>query len=481
MSIIENLFSKQIQKAVRKQLTVLENENTFLIGTRSASQSDRDRYSYDRNDVLTQALDAWRTNPLARRIVELTSQYVVGGGLEITSKNKSINKFIQQFWNHRLNRMPIRVYEMCDELTRTGNLFILISTDSAGMSYIRVIPTQNIDQIESTPNDIEQPIVFQPKADISDLGPKPYSAYDDQNDDITKVVMLQYTINRPSGAQWGEPDLAPLLRWLSRYSNWLEDRVRLNRFRNAFLYIVSAKFASETQRKARQQTLNATPPQPGSILVTDENETWDTVSPRLESRDASTDGLAIKKMIASGAGVPMHFLAEPESATRTTAEAAGGPTYRRFQQRQEYFIWLLNDILNVVCARRALVDPNLRSKVGSDALGITIQAADISTADNITLAMAAGNILPVLQDLRDRLLIDNNEYLRLVYRFTGETVDIEEMLERGKSMETNAQGSQPKTNDGANDHPGGNGKNPSSDPYKLSKQVKGEPSAVKNM
>jgi hypothetical protein len=28
-------------------------------------------------------------------------------------------------------------------------------------------------------------------------------------------------------------------------------------------------------------------------------------------------------MIAAGAGIPMHFLAEPEGATRTTAEAAG--------------------------------------------------------------------------------------------------------------------------------------------------------------
>ena len=28
-----------------------------------------------------QALEAWRVNPLARRIVGLTSQYVVGGGI----------------------------------------------------------------------------------------------------------------------------------------------------------------------------------------------------------------------------------------------------------------------------------------------------------------------------------------------------------------------------------------------------------------
>ena len=62
--------------------------------------------------------------------------------------------------------------------------------------------------------------------------------------------MLHYAINRPVGAQWGESDLAPVLRWLSRYAAWLEDRARLNRFRTAFLYIVHAKFSSEAERRA---------------------------------------------------------------------------------------------------------------------------------------------------------------------------------------------------------------------------------------
>jgi hypothetical protein len=428
MSIIDNLFSKQIQRAVRKQLAVIENENTFLIGTRSASQSDRDRFSYDRNDILEQSLEAWRSNPLARRIVELTSQYVVGGGLEISCKHKPTAKFIDSFWNHRLNHIPIRLFEMCDELTRTGNLFLLLSTDPAGMSFVRVIPTQNIDEIISAPNDIEQPQKFILKATYDDLQAKEYPSYDQNQDDPTKAVILQYAVNRPAGAQWGEPDLAPLLRWLSRYSNWLEDRARLNRYRNAFLFVVSAKFASEAQRIARQKALNANPPPPGSILVTDENEVWSIIAPKLESREAAADGLSLKKMIASGAGIPMHFLAEPESSTRTTAEAAGGPTYRHYEQRQEYFLWLIEDLIHVVVSRRALLDSTIKPSTEIKLIG-----ADISSRDNISLAMAAGNILPVLMELRDRQLIDDPEFLRLVYRFTGETIDVEDMLEKGKA------------------------------------------------
>ncbi len=435
MSIFDRFTQKQVDSALREQLAVIENENTFLIGTRPLSQSERDRYSYDRADVLERSLEAWRTNPLARRIVELTSQYVVGGGLTINCKNSYASNFLNQFWFHRLNRMTTRVSEMCDELTRTGNLFVIITTDTSGMSYIRLMPAAHIEEIISKPNDIEQPIAFKLKADLENLDPAPIPAYDPNNDDPTKPVILQYAINRPAGAQWGEPDIAPLLVWLSRYSNWLQDRARLNRYRNAFLYIVQAKFASEAQRKARQTALNSNPPKPGSILVADENETWKVIHPRLESASAEKDGLALKKMIAAGAGIPLHFLAEPESATRTTADAAGGPTFRRFEQRQQYFLFMMEDILRVVLTRRALVDGKINKKID-----LSVTGADISSRDNSSLSQAAYYMISVLNNLRDRSLISNDEFLRVIYRFFGETVDADEMLKRAKKEQDEKQG-----------------------------------------
>jgi hypothetical protein len=102
------------------------------------------------------------------------------------------------------------------------------------MSYLRAIPAKDIQKIQSRENDIEQPVAFFPKGSLDDLDPQPYPAYDPLHDDPAKAVMLQYAINRPAGAQWGESDLAPLLRWLSRYSSWLEDRAPRHRPGGAF-------------------------------------------------------------------------------------------------------------------------------------------------------------------------------------------------------------------------------------------------------
>jgi len=431
---LTRVFPPNSPAALRETLSVSEDDNTFFVGTRRYDESDRDRMEYNRQDVLEQCLEAWRDNPLARRIVELSSQYVVGNGFDVHCKDEHTKAFIDQFWSHRLNRMDARIVELCDELTRTGNLFLLLTTDTAGMTYIRTIPATNIDKILPTPNDIEQPLLFITKPD-ENLETNTYAAYtanaDWQLPDGTFLpVVLHYAINRPAGAQWGEPDISPLLPWLRRYSAWLEDRVRLNRFRNAFLYVVSGSFVSEDARKARQATLAANPPSPGSILVSDASETWSVISPKLEAMDAREDGLALKKLIAAGAGIPMHFLAEPEGSTRTTADSAGGPTFRHFEQRQRFFLWLLQDLLSVVVSRRAQVD-----YVVSPKADIKFSGADISARDNVAHSIAAVNMLNALERLYDMGLISQRELLRATYRFAGESVDIDEIMAAGTGVD----------------------------------------------
>jgi hypothetical protein len=145
----------------------------------------------------------------------------------------------------------------------------------------------------------------------------------------------------------------------------------------------------------------------------------------LESADANTDGLAIKKMIAAGAGIPLHFLAEPESATRTTAESAGGPTFRHYEQRQEFVLWMLRDLLMTVVRRAARCGQPVDLQAE-----IAVRGTDISARDNTELAGAAAEIVGAFSSLHERGLIDDAEYLRLAYRFAGEAADIPTLLQR---------------------------------------------------
>jgi hypothetical protein len=432
--ITQRLFGAEIRRQASLAVRALDDATDRLAGAygRAPDTYPRDRRGYDRDEVLRDALEAWRTNPLARRIVELTSQYVVGGGLGIECRHERTHRFLQNWWNHRLNRMSMRAFELCDELTRTGNLFVILSSDPSGMSYVRALPTSAVIEIEAASNDVEQELVVweRPRGDGSEvIAPSglmghPWKVYDERADPSSPVV-LHYAVNRPVGAQWGESDLAPILRWLARYSVWLEDRARLNRYRQSFLYVVKARFVSQAERLARQAEINADPPNPGSILVADESETWEVLNPELSSFEAAEDGLALKKMIAAGSGNPLHFLAEPESATRTTAEAAGGPTFRHYEQRQQYFLWIIQDIARVAVRRRSMVDRHVSPRAE-----ILVKGTDISSRDNRELAQASATVIEAFVMLRDRKLIDDAELLRLAYRFAGEVVDVEDLLKR---------------------------------------------------
>jgi hypothetical protein len=416
-------FSVRLRKAVR---ALLGDTQPVLIEPDfpETALTARDRQPYDREELLRQSLAAWQANPLARRIVELTSQYVAGGGISISSPHPAAQDFLQQWWNHPLNGCPVRVFEWCDELTRSGELFFLASTDAAGMTYLRAVPALQVSEVRCAENDLQQETgyVLRPEPGALDLDPVVWPAAGPAldvpgPDGRFPVVMLHYAVNRPVGAVRGEPDLAPLLRWLALYSGWLENRARLNHFRNAFLYVVRTRFTSEAERAARQSVLQAHPPTPGSILVTDETENWDVLSPRLDADEAGADGLALKKMIAAGAGIPLHFLAEPESATRTTAESAGGPAFRRLEQRQKFFLWMVTDLARLALRRRAALDFSLGR---AETIPLSVRGGDLSARDNHELAAAAETIVKAFLPLYRDGLVAPEELLRMAYRFAGE-------------------------------------------------------------
>ncbi len=135
--MLNRLFGKRIDTEVRKQVDLavkaLHDKRDQLY---SSATYPRDRHGYDRDEILADVLTAWRVNPLARRIVGMMTQYVVGGGIGMECAHEKTNKFLGEWWDQRLNRMPTRVYEWCDELSRAGELFLVISTDGAGMSYL---------------------------------------------------------------------------------------------------------------------------------------------------------------------------------------------------------------------------------------------------------------------------------------------------------------------------------------------------------
>lgn len=352
-------------------------------------------------EVMLDAAEAYRANPLAFRVVELTCDHVLGKGVRVISAEPDVQAWIDRFWTHPENRMAVRVYDLCRELSLSGELFVTLHPNPVEqMTYLRAIPASQVDEIETAPDDVERELRFHQAGAGGEIEGRWW----------TPERCAHYAINRLPGAVRGQGDLTPILPWLRRYKDWLTDRVRINRFKGAFLWWVRLAGADALTVAAKRAEL-ARPPEPGSVVVTNEAEEWRAVQPQIDAQAVEPDGRAMRLMVAAGAGIPLHFLAEATDTNRATAQEMGGPTLRHFEQRQLFFGWVLCDLV-----RRAAA---LAGAFPGRELNLRAVFEDLTTADNLRLAQASRAMVQALAGAADRGWIDDEHARAVLSRFLG--------------------------------------------------------------
>ena len=395
----------------------------------------RDRETEDRlfaewqSDV-KDALDAWRKSFLIRQVVRLTTNYVVGDGIGLSSELVSVEKFIRRWWDHPMNLMDLRLPKMCDEFTRTGELFpVLFPSKFDGMTYIRFIPARQINEIETNPEDLEDEWAYHRLGTLKNVQGKWWKSA--RVAKPGEPVVLHYAVNRPIGAVRGESDLLPILPWSKRYTAWLKDRVRLNRARvEGGLWDVTID--DDTKVLDIQKKYKESPPEHGSVIVHSKGETWKPIGLNINSADVKDDGKVLRLAVATGAGIPLHFMSEGESATKATAEFMGGPTFRHYRQRQKYFGWMLKDIISHAY--------RLSGKRGDFRdLRLTVTVPDIEVKDNKMMAQSANLMVRALRDMKAEGWITNALAVSLAFKFAGEILseeDIQKILAEAEEVGT---------------------------------------------
>ena len=366
------------------------------------------------------ALEAWRKHPQAKRIIDIITDHVLGDGLRPQATGM-MGRFISQFWEHRQNHMDMRLPAIVDELSRAGDVFpALFRNPGDGMSYVRLVPKSQILRIETAENDWETELAYyerqgpgeEPKRWLSPAHPD--AAAED-------AVMLHYAINRPVGALWGEGDLATVTPWLLRYSKMLEDRVRLNWAARVYYWFVKV---AGNQVQATKAKYAANPPNPGSIIVHSTEEEWDMKSPNLGAADAANDLQAIRMMIAVGAGQPPHWHGDSMDVNLATATAMERTAVRHLRRRQQEVAEMVVDLCYTAYVRA--YGAGVARKAPNRDL-ITVELPDLSRDDNVMLAGAGAQLAAAFSGLQAALSTPSRtlqeRIVHLFFQFMGEPID----------------------------------------------------------
>jgi hypothetical protein len=430
--VAQALFGDVIETEVKTALAAVTVRVDDSAGWDTHQPGPLDRAFHELHQDMDDALEAWRKNFLIRRIVTLVRSYVVGNGITITSSDPDVQGFVERFWHDPDNHLDTRLGPVCDELTRTGEIFPVLFTNRVdGMSYLRFVPAVQIREIETDPDDYEKELRYgQMQLTTSELkwwvGPAHKHALGrargGRGGSHYPPLMLHFAVNRPIGAVRGEGDLTPILPWARRYSEWLKDRVRLNRQRTR-QGMIDIEIADETMVEQKRQQLQRTNPLEAGIYVHGSGETVTLHGLNLDAKDAQDDGLALRLAIAAGANVGLHYLGEGEAVNYATAKEMGEPTVRFYQDRQTGLIAFLCQIVTVAYQRYRVI----RGETVPQRLELTAQALEVARADNQALAKAAADVVSAFVEMRSQGWIDDETAVRLAFKFAGENLSQEQI------------------------------------------------------
>jgi len=444
---------------------VLPTQEDFFWGT-TASDCEEDFVWRQLSDTLYQkdlippsyleihrlVYEAWQSNPLAHAIIEMTTNSVLGKGIMVAARNKRVQATLMRFWDDPDNLMDERIYQMCQELALYGELFVRFFVNPYdGAVKLRLIDPSLIDEIETDPDDVETELRFH-RRPVQQTGSTLDAALLDTNHTqsnppidnfgsghkvkqaalgetqgqwfLAGKEVMHFAINKVSNAKRGNSDLSPILPWLRRYRDWLLERVRINKYKSAFLWDVQLMGATKKDLdRKRMEYLELTP---GSVILHNEGEKWSAVQPDIQADDAKEDGRAIKLMVAVGALIPEHFLSDGTTTNRATAAEMGLPMLLKFQRRQKVMRSLLRRILD-----RVIVEAQHAGKIGRSVdTSYDIIFPDIDTDDNQALAQGVDALTKGLALAKQQGWVSDETAMKLLFRFAAQEIDIPEEMER---------------------------------------------------
>jgi hypothetical protein len=245
-------------------------------------------------------------------------------------------------------------------------------------------------------------------------------------------VMLHFAVNRPVGATRGEGDLAPILPWALRYSEWLKDRVRLNRIRTR-QGILDVTIADDTIVEQKRQQLRTQDPLDAGIYVHGPGEETKMHSLEVNADEAGADGQILRLAVATGANVALHYMGEGEAVNYSTAKEMGEPTARFFTERQTELCSQLIALATAAYHRAAALGlapspaPSQGEGRGEGDLQLMANVTEVARADNVSLASAANQIAQAINYLAIQGWIDKQTAIQLTMKFAGEALTDEQL------------------------------------------------------
>lgn len=328
---------------------------------RNLAQAKRDLGPTQHDKQRETALFLWDRNPIAKQIVNIQRNYIVGEGWSVAAKDAKVQAVLDAHWFDPINNWDGKIFDRVLMLSLMGEMcFSVAVQESNGLVRLGYVDPSAVKAVRPNPKNFEilDTIVLNSgKAGTTDKYLKAVT-YDLKTG---KMVGLRdgdttpkgdpyesagffWAINKPAAATRGRSDLYSLVDYMDAWDQFLWNRVERSAFLNAWFTDVTIE--GWDQKKIQAWLDTQEPPRPGTMRAHNDKVTYQTVQPEFQSHDAQGEEQIIRSPILVGAGLPQHWLyGVGDDANRASAYEMADPPIRMMRTRQLMFKRMLETIL----------------------------------------------------------------------------------------------------------------------------------------
>lgn len=319
------------------------------VGFRPMGSAGRPLPSWTLEKTRAFSVAAYRTNPMARAILDTYTSFCVGdSGLTLQCTNDQVREVAHEFWTDPKNRLAEQDVMLRSHMLNGESCYEMMIGQQSGRLRRSVIDPSRISAVNCAEGNALWPteLVFRlPTGQVERLQVV-------QIDDLTGLRTGQVQFWTSWHAQEtdvrGEPFLGPVIDWLDNYDMVLSNLIDRTALMRHIAFDVTLKGKDVGQPKiddfirARGGTHI---PRSGSIEVHNEQVEWKPFESKVGADEDNTTVGNVLTMAAAGAGLAKTWLSDPEHANRATALTMAEPVRRRVGGVQNRWLGFQTDLV----------------------------------------------------------------------------------------------------------------------------------------
>lgn len=419
------------------------NDNDETGWRRLSATKDRSLSYVNQERQQELAVWLWKTNPLARFMIEIQVAYLLAEGVTPAVEDEEARAWINEFWDDPITRMDQTLIQKVRELSLFGEQCWPVFRDQmTGHIRLGTLDPGLIATVIRDPDNVAMVVGIKTRGDkgIEErfyrvIVPGPETIFSPATQNLRASFQdgecFYFAVNALTGER-GTSDLLAVMDWLDLYDKALFEEIERWGSLRAFLWDITLKGATEEVVQKRASEIMV--PDGGGFSVHNDSETWTPLTPDLQATSGSDFARLFRNHIMGGAGLPEHWFGGGGDVNLATAGAMGEPTYKIMTMRQTDVRHMIETVVRYA-VRSRLMALGLLDLAADPAYLVSVTMPEMTAKDTTAYAGAFAQVATALTMAIDRGLFSDEtaiELLAAVAARIGVEIDPGEELKKAR-------------------------------------------------